>query len=157
MAKTLKLTHSVKSLPERIFDVLADFRKFGSYHPYISEVSDPEQNSNGAQVFRVKEKLRLLGVVPCTTSYPVRVIPSRDENKVVYESTLFMHSSLKIEFRLIETPGSERVTVEETITFSAPPLSSIPVFSMMKSAHNTLFLEMSASLKSDFYGINKLK
>ncbi len=157
MAKTLKLVHSVKSLREHIFEILGDFRKFASYHPYIYEISDPELSSQDSAVFRVKEKIRLLGIIPFTSAYPVRVSIFPAENRVMYESTFLKRLSITIEFLLVQIPGTERVTIEETIILNAPPLFSLPVFSIIKSAHNTLFLEMSASLKSDFYGINKLK
>lgn len=154
---SLTIRHDIKSNPQQIFEILCDIRKFGKYHPDYFEISEPAELSNGNFEYTVKEKNRFLGILPRDVTYSIQVSSSETDKIVWHKSRMHNNLSVTIEFSIVPAAVKERVVINETISVQGSPFLVRSMLKRISSAHHTLFLELSVSVKSEFYEINKLK
>lgn len=122
----MKLIYQSKRTLEDVYASLADFKKFGALHPYMTNV---EAMADG---FRVEEKVPLLGFLKISNTYHVRVQTLPQLCQVVYLSQIKKSVALKITWTVTREDG---VSIEEHIDIQANPIVRYILGTVMKNAH----------------------
>ena len=131
----MTIHYTINTSAENAFNTLADFKKFGALHPYITQVEKKNDT------YWVKEVVTLLGFIKVPNQYSVQVVSSQPNNTVHYQSQIKKSVSLDIIWT-IQAGGT--TTITEIINIKAHPIVKFILGSIMRKVHKQVIDQLNA-------------
>ncbi len=131
----MKIRYPLQIAPEKVFHMLADFKKFGALHPFMNRVEGEHPS------FKVFETVPLFGIIPIHNQYDVFVQSSKNPHEVVYRSPIKKSVTLTITWTF---PVDEKAILEEDIHIEANPVVRWILSTVIRKAHRVVVAKMNS-------------
>lgn len=140
------LQHTIKQVInaplDRVYEGIADLRRYGEIHPYMVEVKQIDGEDANATYYRVKEDFLLYGFIPMKPVYDAKILEQEKQKHVQYVSDVMPGVHLTIDFRFVCDEGTGCTEITETILLDAPVLIRTVFMGILKRAHNLFYKKL---------------
>jgi carbon monoxide dehydrogenase subunit G len=131
----MTFTFSSVLQPEQVFDALTDMQKFAAAHPLIQRI---EPLGDGK--YKVYERVKLLGFIPLSFSYPVTITADAEQMVVKMHAIVQKMTHLHLLFRLEPASQGTRI-LEDAFVKSPLPIVGY-IYQLLEGQHKILFARL---------------
>ena len=140
--QTLQLNYEFKSNLSAIYENVLDLKKFGAFHPHMTDVkiiSDANQKEIEYEIF---EEIYLFGFIKNHPHYNATVVEVEKGKHIRYVSQVKENMLLTIDFTFSENKENNTTKLSETIEVTCNKIMGSLFLPILKKAHIRLFEKM---------------
>ncbi len=145
MANTLTLTDEFNIDSKLLYDLFLDLRKYGKYHPVMTDVKIVLDKSPEYIEYEIDEVVKLFGFIKMNPNYKAKVYEIEKGKHLQYTSQVKPSVFLTIDLYFSEKSGKTKV--DEHISVTGNEIITTIFLGILKKAHLGLFQNIKTSLQ----------
>jgi len=136
---TLERNYRLEGRPERVYESLVDFRKFGALHPHMQQIDIVADHSPDFIEYGIYEELYVFGFIKMKPRYTAKSFGIEKNKHVQYTSQVRKNVFLQIDFRLSVQEETGLVELHELISLDCNKFIGYIFLGILRRAHDQLF------------------
>lgn len=139
---TLQLNYEFNSPISTIFENLLDLKKFGAFHPHMTDVKIISTTNPKEIEYEIFEEIYLFGFIKNHPQYKATVIEIEKNKHIQYRTQVKKNVFLTIDFVFSENSERNTTQLSEIIEVTSNKLVGAIFLPILKKAHVQLFEKM---------------